>query len=75
MREINGAELEFAIFCIESVAEELGIPGDAVYQIMAEDTDILDEYIIPYCDALHTQSREYIVRELLEVLRGRGVKI
>ena len=75
MREINSAQLEFAIFCVESVAEALGLTGDAVYQMMTEDTDVLDEYIIPYYDALHTQGREYIVRELLEVLRGRGVKV
>ena len=75
MREINSAQLEFSIFCVESVAEELGLTGDAVYKMMTEDTDVLDEYVIPYFDALHTQGREYIVRELLEVLRGRGAKM
>jgi hypothetical protein len=75
MREINSAQLEFSIFCVESVAEELGVTGDSVYKMMTEDTDVLDEYVIPYYGALHTQGREYIVRELLEVLRGRGVKV
>ena len=75
MRDISGAELEFAIFCVESVAEELRITGDVAYKMMADDTDVLDEYIIPYYGALHTQGKEYVVRELLDVLRSRGASV
>ncbi|MDR1204362.1 MAG: DUF3791 domain-containing protein [Peptococcaceae bacterium] len=66
---MNNEQLDFAIFCIECVAEELELKGSEVYKLMVDDTDILDTYIIPYYDALHTQGREYIVRELIEVLR------
>lgn len=75
MREINRDELEFAVFCVESVAEALRTTGDRVYKMMADDTDVLDEYIIPFYDALHTQGKEYIVRELLEVLRSKGANV
>ncbi|MCL2298906.1 MAG: DUF3791 domain-containing protein [Firmicutes bacterium] len=75
MREINRDELEFAVFCVESVAEALRTTGDRVYKMMADDTDVLDEYVIPFYDALHTQGKEYIVRELLEVLRSKGANV
>jgi len=75
VREINRDELEFAVFCVESVAEALRTTGDRVYKMMADDTDVLDEYIIPFYDALHTQGKEYIVRELLEVLRSKGANV
>jgi hypothetical protein len=70
-------ELEFSVFCIESVADELGITGKDVYRLMTTcpGLNVLDDYVIAYYDALHTQGKEYIVRELLELMRKKGVKI
>jgi hypothetical protein len=74
---MNKAELEFAIFCIESVAELVGMHGKEVYKIMTSgcEINVLDDYIIPCYDSLHTQGKAYIVRELLEVMREKGGKI
>ena len=63
----------FAVFCIESLADELGTTGDVVYKMLADDSDILDSYIVPCYDALHTQGKDYIVKELMELLVERGV--
>jgi len=63
----------FAVFCIEALAGELGTTGDKIYKMLTEDSDILDGYIIPYYDALHTQGKSYIVRELKELMQKRGV--
>ena len=65
-------ELEFVIFCIESVAAKLNQDAEEVYDLLAKKTNILNEYIVPEFEMLHTQSKEYIVNELLEVLRERG---
>jgi len=65
----------FAIFCIESLSDELGITGDKVYKMLTEESDILDNYIIPHYDTLHTQGRDYIVDELIKVMKNRGVQI
>ena len=43
----GGKELEFAIFCIESVASKLHVDAQKVYAALTEQTDILNEYIIP----------------------------
>lgn len=66
-------ELEFAIFCIENVAAKLNVNAVKVYTALTEQTDILDEYIIPSYETLHTQSKEYIVREIIDVMKERGV--
>ena len=71
----NSRELEFAVFCIESVAEKLGIDAERVYQAFTEKSNILNDYIVPEYEILHTQSREYIVRELLDVMKERGVEV
>lgn len=70
----NERELEFAVFCIENVAEALGRPSDAVYRALAEESGILNQYVIPSYDVLHTQGREYIVNDIREVMAERGVR-
>ena len=71
----NTSELEFAIFCIENVAAKLGVNAERVYQAFTEKSDILNGYIVPKYEVLHTQGREYIVDDLLDVMKERGVKI
>ena len=57
----NSSELEFAVFCIENVAAKLGVDAERIYQAFTEQSDILNGYIVPEYEVLHTQSREYIV--------------
>lgn len=66
--------LEFTIFCIESLAESLGVSSKEVYKLI-KDTNVLDSYIIPCYEPLHSQSKKYIVQDLIEVLKERGVSI
>ena len=70
----NSSELEFAVFCIENVAAKLGVDAERVYQAFTEQSDILNGYIVPEYEVLHTQSREYIVDDLLDVMKERGGK-
>ena len=53
-------ELEFAIFCIENIAAKLGVSAEKVYDALTEKSDILNDYIIPEYEILHTQGKEYI---------------
>lgn len=71
----NSSELEFAVFCIENVAAKLGVDAERVYQAFTEQSDILNGYIVPEYEVLHTQGREYIVADILDVMRERGVEI
>ncbi|XCP86149.1 DUF3791 domain-containing protein [Roseburia hominis] len=71
----NSRELEFAVFCIENVATKLGVDAELVYRAFTEKSDILGSYIVPEYEVLHTQSREYIVNDLLDVMEERGVRV
>lgn len=71
----NFGELEFAVFCIENVAVKLGVDAKQVYQAFTEKSDILNGYIVPGYGVLHTQSREYIVDDILDVMKERNVKV
>jgi hypothetical protein len=66
-------QLEFAVFCIEHIAEKLGKPGNEVYAMLTEKSDILDSYIIPCYDVLHTQGKGYIVNDILEYMKREGI--
>lgn len=68
-------ELEFAIFCIENVASKLNVNAQKVYDALSKQTDILNEYIIPEYEVLHTQSKEYIVEDIVDIMKQRGVKL
>ena len=68
-------ELEFAVFCIENVAAALNRPSSAVYNALTQKSHILNQYIIPSYDVLHTQGKDYIVNDILEVMAERSVSV
>lgn len=68
-------ELEFAIFCIENVASRLHVDAQNVYVALSEQTNILNDYIIPEYEVLHTQSKDYIVDDIIDVMHERGIKL
>lgn len=71
----NSKELEFAVFCVENVAAKLGVKAETVYRALTEKSDILRGYIVPEYEILHTQSKEYIVNDIIELMQERGVRV
>lgn len=63
--------LNFTIFCINNVALSLGKSAKEVYHRM-QDADIIDGYIVPCYDVLHTFSKEYIVDDLVDFMQKKG---
>lgn len=70
---LDEKQLEFIVFCVENTAVRMGVSAEKVYELLAEKSDILDSYIIPYYEVLHTQGKEYIVDDILEVMKERGI--
>jgi len=68
-------QMEFCVFCIESVAEKLLTSGDAVYKMLTEQSNILSEYIVPCYDVLHTQGKEFLVDDIIDVMKQKGVNV
>ena len=61
-----------SFFCIENVAEQLGKTGTEVFNLLNKH-ELLQNYIFPSYEALHTQSKQYIVNEIISVLKeGRA---
>ena len=76
-REIicNISVLEYVLFCIEGLAKKLGKDGREVYRMLTEDSDILNSYIVPSYDVLHTQGKDYIIEDILDVMKKRGLTV
>lgn len=73
MSRISSKELEFAIFCIENIAIFLNKDARNVYKMLTEQSDILYNYIVPEYEMLHTQSKEYIVNDIIGYMKDKGV--
>ena len=71
----NTNALEFAIFCIENIASRLGKSAECVYNVLAEKSNLLNDYIVANYDILHTQDKQYIVDDILTVMEREGVEL
>ncbi len=67
---MSDKHIEYSVFCIENVAKQLGKSGSEIFQLL-NSSGLLHSYIIPSYEALHTQSKQYIVDEIISVLRER----
>ena len=71
----NSEELEFAIFCIENIAVKLNTDAAKVYSALAEKSDLLYRYVVSEYEMLHTQSKDYIVNDIIEVMREEEIDV
>jgi hypothetical protein len=60
-------ELSFAASCVEGVARRLGVSYLEVYHRMKR-VDLINQYILPYYDMLHLESREHLTDDIIECL-------
>ena len=71
----NTDELEFAVFCIENIAIRLKKNAEEIYWMLTGKSDILNSYIIPEYEMLHTQSKDYIVEDIISLMEERGIQL
>ena len=71
--DISAEQLAFAVFCIESLAEHFSLTGSEMYDLLTQQSRVLETYILPFYDALHTQSKAYIVEDIADYMRTLGV--
>ena len=67
-------ELAFSIFILYSLADKWKKTPAFVYNIL-NSTGILDNYVISGYDVLHTLWKEYLVEDITEYVREKGVSI
>ena len=66
--------LEFITFTIGSVAERLQKSPSEIYKIFRQ-SNVIAGYLIPAYDVLHTFGRQYLVDDVLDFMKEKGVKL
>lgn len=64
--------LEFVTYCICKLAQALKMSQREVYRRLKQ-SGILYDYIVPSYDVLHTFSSHYLVEDLTDYMREKGV--
>ncbi len=64
--------LEFVTYCISKLSHVLKISQREVYRRLKQ-SGILYGYIVPSYDVLHTFSSRYLVEDLTEYMKEKGV--
>ncbi len=54
---------------------QAGKNAEEIYQALTEKSDILNSYIIPEYEILHTQSKDYIVDDIISLMEERGIQL
>lgn len=72
-QETETRKTEFAVFCIENTAERLKCNGRDIINALNE-TKGIENFIYPSFEALHTQSKDYIVDEVITYLKEHNPK-
>ena len=64
----NEILMGFVASCIEDVADKLGVDYAEIYHRM-DAVGMIDNYIIPHYDVLHTESRENVTEGMIATLK------
>ena len=71
---IEKKELTFVVFVLHALGQHWNMTTPEVYDIL-NSTGILDDYIIKCYDVLHTLGKEYLVEDITEFVRERGIDV
>ena len=69
--DMSFEQLNFVVYCIGSVADALKMNARKVHQLL-KTSGILNNYIIPSYDVLHTFGKDYIMDDLIGLLKKKG---
>jgi len=66
--------LEFVTYCISKLSQVLNLSQREVYRRLKE-SGILYDYIVPSYDVLHTFGSRYLMDDLTDYMREKGVLV
>lgn len=67
-------KLTFVVFILHALGQHWNMTTPEVYEILNM-TGILDDYIIKCYDVLHTLGKEYLVEDITEFVREKGIDV
>ena len=68
---MDDSNLTFVVYLIHQLAEAWNQTPPEVYKVLKR-TGVLDNYIVPCYDVLHTLGKEYLVEDISELVAERG---
>lgn len=71
---IEKKELTFVVFILHALGQHWNMTTPEVYDIL-NSTGILDDYIIKCYDVLHALGKEYLVEDITEFVREKGIDV
>ena len=60
-------KMAFVASCIESVADKVGVDYREIFERM-DKVGMIDSYIYPFYEQLHSESRENLTKSLIDTL-------
>ena len=69
---MNCNNIDFITYCIGNLSRRLNMTASEVYRRLKQ-SGILTGYIVPSYDVLHTFSKEYLMEDLTEYMKEKGV--
>ena len=71
---MNFDKVEFVTYCIGNLSRRLGVTAGEGYRRLKQ-AGILTGYIVPSYDVLHTFGKEYLMEDLTEYMKEKGVLV
>ena len=65
---------EFVVFCIENLADRLGVPGSVIFNKL-NSIGAISGFLYPSYESLHTQSKEDILDEIQTYISSHNLSI
>ena len=69
---MNSDNIDFVTYCIGNLSRRLGLSAREVYQRL-KSSGILMDYIVPSYDVLHAFGKEYLMEDLTDYMKEKGV--
>lgn len=66
-------KMEFVVFCIENVAEQLNELPENIYSRL-NNLGLIDDLLFDCYEVLHTQSKQHITEDIILALKNRERK-
>lgn len=71
---INEKEMDFVVYCVENLANYINEDSVKTFDILDE-SNLIEGYIVKFYDILHTQSKAWIVEDLVEQLEKNAIEL
>ena len=71
---MNENSMEFVVYMIHCCANRWNLSPSAVYRRL-KDSGCIETYLVPHYGVLHTQSSAYVLEDIEQYLRNRGIAV